>query len=156
VIAIKAGTLLTQPHPQIPLNPLFTSVSADLLGFVVTLVIMAILVDRHYQFQRLVENDMTNRADIDEDLQSLIEESQSRRLDDQRTPLPDSQDLFLNLLAQMQSARMEDQRASLHLMDSSVSNRTSIISMEDEKPQTEEEFLDLVFHCQVNEQRRII
>ena len=77
---------------------------------------------------------------IDEDLQAMIVKSQSRRLDDQRTPDP-QEEVFMSLVARLQGARMDDQRASLHL--------EQIVDEEYEKPQTEDEFVELLFRCQV-------
>ena len=126
---------------------------------------MALLVENHYH--RLVNNDTVQegrpkRDGIDEELECLILQSQSRRLNDQRTPLPPDpqQRLFLDLLLTLQSSRMDDQRASLNLETKETAKLTSHSpaphQMEEEivedveRPLSEEEFIDLLFRSQVS------
>ncbi|XP_003389018.1 PREDICTED: G-protein-signaling modulator 2-like [Amphimedon queenslandica] len=132
---------------------------------------MALLVDNHYH--RLINSEPVleacpERDGIDEELEGLIIQSQSRRLNDQRTPLPPDpqQRLFLDLLLRLQGSRMDDQRASLHL-DVKETELTSQPlpaqpaqtkeDLEDiRKPLSEEEFIDLLFRSQssrINDQR---
>ena len=72
-------------------------------------------------------------------------------MDDQRTPLPTDpqEEVFLNLLSQIQSSRMDDQRASLHLHSSYPVSGGADPVAEEKQPLSEEEFIDLLFRCQV-------
>lgn len=70
-------------------------------------------------------------------------------MEDQRTALPadPQEEVFLNLLYQIQSSRMDDQRASL-------CSRPASVRMErpadcEKEPLSEDEFVDLLFRCQV-------
>ncbi len=81
-------------------------------------------------------------------------DSQSKRLDDQRTPLPsDPQDeAFLNLVSSIQGSRLDEQRASLHL--DTVDNKGSPLPCRNSTGRTtidDEEFLDLLYRCQVSD-----
>ena len=71
-------------------------------------------------------------------------------MEDQRTPLPvdPQEESFLSLLTKIQSKRMEDQRASLHL-EATINPSPRIGSARAESVQSEDEFIDLVFRCQV-------
>ena len=70
-------------------------------------------------------------------------------MDDQRTPLPadPQEEVFLNLLHQLQSARMDDQRASLYVRP--LSSRVEGSADCERESLSEEEFVDLLFRCQV-------
>ena len=70
-------------------------------------------------------------------------------MDDQRTPLPadPQEEVFLNLLYQLQSARMDDQRASLYARPPSA--RVEASGDCEKEALSEEEFVDLLFRCQV-------
>ena len=71
-------------------------------------------------------------------------------MEDQRTPLPvdPQEESFLSLLTKIQSKRMEDQRASLHL-EATINPSPRIASARVESVQSEDEFIDLLFRCQV-------
>ena len=71
-------------------------------------------------------------------------------MEDQRTPLPvdPQEESFLSLLTKIQSKRMEDQRASLHL-EATINPSPRIGSARVESVQSEDEFIDLLFRCQV-------
>ena len=125
---------------------------------------MALLVDRPVHFRRLLSEEelrsFTVRGQrIDESLIQQILDSQSRRMEDQRTPLPvdPQEESFLSLLTKIQSKRMEDQRASLHL-EATINPSPRIGSARVESVQSEDEFIDLVFRCQssrINDQRSL-
>ena len=72
-------------------------------------------------------------------------------MDDQRTPLPadPQEEVFLNLLYQLQSARMDDQRASLYARP--LSARVDVSADCEKEALSEEEFVDLLFRCQVKD-----
>lgn len=76
----------------------------------------------------------------------------SRRMEDQRSRMPftDQEELFMDLVGIIQSRRMDDQRASLAQLPSS-SSRASLASESQREPElvTEEEFVELLFRCQV-------
>lgn len=76
----------------------------------------------------------------------------SRRLQDQRTRMPftDQEEVFMDLVGLLQSRRMDDQRATLANLPSSSSH--SSLNKDGgvpEPPVTEEEFVELLFRCQV-------
>ena len=90
----------------------------------------------------------------DKQLVRLIVEAAdpSRRLQDQRTRMPftDQEEVFMDLVGVLQSRRMDDQRATLANLPSS-SSRSSLNKDGGvpEPPVTEEEFVELLFRCQV-------
>lgn len=75
-------------------------------------------------------------------------------MEDQRTRMPftDQEELFMDLVGILQSRRMDDQRASLVQLPSSTSHSSLAEDAKDKRePElvTEEEFVELLFRCQV-------
>ena len=91
---------------------------------------------------------------IDDELVKQIITSQSRRLDDQRTPLPtdNQEETFLNLVSQIQGARMDDQRASLHLDPIEKDPDADQVGESAQNGyMDDDEFIELLYRCQVRE-----
>ena len=89
----------------------------------------------------------------DKQLVRLIVEAAdpSRRLQDQRTRMPftDQEEVFMDLVGVLQSRRMDDQRATLANLPSSSSHSSLTKDGGVPEPVTEEEFVELLFRCQV-------
>ena len=97
---------------------------------------------------------LSQTRQVDDELLKKIQDCQSRRLEDQRTPLPlnPQEESFLNLVSSIQGSRLDGQRASLHLTDPSTSSPSPACESVSRKSGhlDDEEFLDLLYRCQVH------